>query len=63
MIINIFINMTTFPLRFKVQTRDETRLYCTQHKIECNLEDLRNSIFYSALTDENGNILVDENVS
>ena len=30
-------------------------------KIECNLEDLRNSIFYSALTDENGNILVDEN--
>ena len=31
MIINIFINMTTFPLRFKVQTRDETRLYCTQH--------------------------------
>lgn len=30
-------------------------------KIECNLEDLRNSIFYSAHTDENGNILVDEN--
>lgn len=30
-------------------------------KIECNLEDLRNSIFYSVLTDENGNILVDEN--
>ena len=30
-------------------------------KIECNLEDLHNSIFYSALTDENGNILVDEN--
>ena len=30
-------------------------------KIECNLEDLRNSVFYSALTDENGNILVDEN--
>ena len=29
--------------------------------IECNLEDLRNSIFYSVLTDENGNILVDEN--
>lgn len=29
-------------------------------KIECNLEDLRNSIFYSVLTDENGNILVDE---
>lgn len=30
-------------------------------KIECSLEDLRNSIFYSVLTDENGNILVDEN--
>ena len=30
-------------------------------KIECNLEDLRNSIFYSVRTDENGNILVDEN--
>lgn len=30
-------------------------------KIECNLEDLRNNIFYSVLTDENGNILVDEN--
>lgn len=30
-------------------------------KIERNLEDLRNSIFYSVLTDENGNILVDEN--
>ena len=30
-------------------------------KIECNLEDLRNSIFYSVLTDENGNIRVDEN--
>ena len=30
-------------------------------KIECNLEDLRNSIYYSVLTDENGNILVDEN--
>lgn len=32
-----------------------------ESKIECNLEDLRNSIFYSVLTDENGNILVDEN--
>ena len=30
-------------------------------KIECSLEELRNSIFYSVLTDENGNILVDEN--
>lgn len=30
-------------------------------KIECSLEDLRNSIFYSVLTDENGDILVDEN--
>lgn len=29
-------------------------------KIECNLEDLRNSIFYSALTDENGNKLLAE---
>ena len=32
-----------------------------KNKIECSLEDLRNSIFYSVLTDENGNILVDEN--
>ena len=32
-----------------------------ESEIECNLEDLRNSIFYSVLTDENGNILVDEN--
>lgn len=30
-------------------------------EIECSLEDLRNNIFYSVLTDENGNILVDEN--
>ena len=30
-------------------------------KIECSLEDLRNNIFYSVLTDENGDILVDEN--
>ena len=30
-------------------------------KIECSLEDLRNSIFYSVLTDENGDMLVDEN--
>lgn len=30
-------------------------------KIECNLEDLRNNIFYSVLSDENGNALVDEN--
>jgi len=30
-------------------------------KIECSLEDLRNSIFYSVLTDGNGNILVDQN--
>ena len=30
-------------------------------KINCSLEDLRNNIFYSVLTDENGNILVDEN--
>lgn len=30
-------------------------------KIECGLEDLRNNIFYSVLTDDNGNILVDEN--
>ena len=30
-------------------------------KIECSIEDLRNNIFYSALSDENGNALVDEN--
>lgn len=30
-------------------------------KIECNLEDLRNNIFYSVLSDENGIALVDEN--
>jgi len=29
-------------------------------KIEYSLEDLRNNIFYSVLTDENGDILVDE---
>ena len=29
--------------------------------IACSLEDLRNSIFYSVLTDENGKIFVDEN--
>ncbi len=32
-----------------------------KNKIECSLEDLRNNIFYSVLTDENGDILVDEN--
>ena len=32
-----------------------------KNKIECSLEDLSNNIFYSVLTDENGDILVDEN--
>ena len=32
-----------------------------KNKIECSIEDLRNNIFYSVLSDENGNALVDEN--
>ena len=32
-----------------------------KNKIECSIEDLRNNIFYSVITDKYGNILVDKN--